>query len=403
LLVLDGIGELRLVDLTSGIISAVSGKGNYGFSGDGGPATAAILASPSGVGVNGAGDILIVDALNNRIRTISAVTGIIRTTAGSTDTTNGGDNANATAATLNLPQGIAFSPAGDLYITDSLNQRIRKVNVATGVITTVAGNGDTGYFNDDGPAQNATLYSPEGIAFDLSGNLYIADSFNDRIRRVSLQTGIITTVAGNDDRGFSGDGGLATSAQLNFPRGVAVDSTGNIYIADTANHRIRRVDAATHVITTIAGTGRRGFSGDDGPARAAALNAPQTILLDSAGNLFIADTGNSRVRKISATAGTITTIAGDGNLGSIGKPEGLAIDAAGNLFISDFLNSRIVRLDAVTGLITTVAGDGTSSFSGDGGPATLAEMSGPVGLVVSPQGDLFISDSQNSRIRAIRH
>jgi sugar lactone lactonase YvrE len=402
LLVLDSGTVLRRVDHTSGMISAVAGNGGFGFFGDGGPAIAATLAA-QGVNVNGAGDILIVDTQNNRIRTVSAIDGIIRTTAGSTDSTAGGDNAGATAATLSLPDEIAFSPAGDLYIADSFNHRVRKVNMATGIITTVAGNGSPGYFNDGGPAQAATLFFPEGLAFDQAGNLYIADEDNGRIRRVSAQTGIITTVAGSDRSGFAGDGGPATAAQLNSPGSIAVDSSGNLYVADTYNNRIRKVDAATHIITTIAGTGVQGFSGDTGPARLAALNRPQGMLLDSAGNLYFGDTLNNRIRKISAATGTITTVAGNGDPALMSSPAGIVMDAAGNLFISDSNNNRILRLDAATGAITTVAGDGKLGFYGDGGPATAAEFVFTGGLAISPQGDLFISDQGNSRIRAVKH
>ena len=278
-----------------------------------------------------------------------------------------GDEGPATAARLTFPFGVAVDGAGNLYIADSSNHRIRKVD-ATGTITTVAGTGEFGFGGDEGPATAAQLFLPIGVAVDGTGNLYIADAGNQRIRKVDA-TGTITTVAGTGERDFSGDEGLATAAQLDFPFGVAVDGTGNLYIVDTYNHRIRKVDA-TGTITTIAGTGERDFSGDGGPAVRAALYFPIGVAVDSAGNLYIADSSNHRIRKVDAT-GTITTIAGTGEFGFSGDggpavlarlafPGSVTVDGTGNLYIADTENHRIRKLTPMTGPVAPVS---TESFS----------------------------------------
>ncbi len=241
-------------------------------------------------------------------------------------------------AALNQPYGVTPDSAGNLYIADDQNNRIRKVS--GGTITTVAGIGTMGFSGDGGPATSALLYIPHGVAADSAGNLYIADTGNLRVRKVS--GGTITTVAGNGTVSFSGDGGPATSASINIPYGVAVDSAGNLYIADTGNNRIRKVSGGT--ITTVAGNGTASFSGDGGPATSASINEPWAVAVDSAGNLYIADYANNRIRKVSG--GTITTVAGNGVVGFsgdggpatnalLGYPEGVAVDSAGNLYISD--------------------------------------------------------------------
>jgi hypothetical protein len=223
-----------------------------------------------------------------------------------------GDNGPATSAYLYDPGGVAVDSAGNVYIADGENNRLRKVS--NGVITTVAGNGTPGFSGDNGPATSAQLHDPARVAVDSAGNLYIADNNNYRIRKVS--NGAITTVAGNGTRGFSGDNIPATSAQFHDPFGVAVDSAGNLYIADSGNNRIRKV--ANGIITTVAGNGTPGFSGDNGPATSAQLNGPAGVAVDSAGNLYIADGGNNRIRKVSN--GVITTVAGNGRWDRRGKP-----------------------------------------------------------------------------------
>ena len=297
---------------------------------------------------------------------------------------------------------------GNLFIADPGNERIRKVDSA-GVITTVAGTGIRGFSGDGGPAVDARLSSPGGVAVDGAGNLFIADLFNHQIRKVD-SAGVITTVAGTGIRGFSRDGGPAVDAWLASPGGVAVDGAGNLFIADDGNRRIRKVDSAG-VITTVAGTGGFGFSGDGGPAVDARLSYPRGVAVDGAGNLFIADWWDDRIRKVDS-AGVITTVAGTGGFGFSGdggpavdarlrSPGGVAVDGAGNLFIADEGNHRIRKVDSA-GVITTVAGTGGFGFSGDGGPAVDARLRSPGGVAVDGAGNLFIADEGNGLIRILR-
>jgi sugar lactone lactonase YvrE len=330
-----------------------------------------------------------------------------------------GDGGPATSASLYIPQGVAVDASGNLFVTDTGNNRIRKVAAPSGIITTVAGDGPScssfscigGFSGDGGPATSATLNYPAGIAVDASGNLFFADSQNNRIRKVSA-SGIITTIAGNGTQGFSGDGGPAAAAALNNPLGVAVDASGNLFFADSQNNRIRKV-SASGIITTVAGNGPAGssggFSGDGGPATSAALYYPYGVAIGASGNIFIADTFNGRIRKVSASSGIISTVAGNGTLGFSGDggpatsaalpgPYGVAVDVAGNLFISSGPN--IYKVSA-SGIITTVAGIDISGFSGDGGPAISAAFDSPYGVALDASGDLFIADSYNNRIREV--
>ncbi len=299
--------RIRRVDATTGIITTVAGTGIFGFSGDGGPATSARLARPGGgLAFDSAGNLFIGDStFNHRIRRVDAATGIITTVAGTGPTGFGaggfsGDGGPATSARLANPVGVAVDSGGHLFIGDTNNNRIRRVDAATGIITTVAGTGSFGFGGDGGPATNARLAFPRGVAVDNAGNLFIADQNNQRIRRVDTATGIITTVAGTGSFGTSGDGGPATNARLANPVGGAVDSGGHLFIADLSSNRIRRVDAATGIITTVAGTGSFGFSGDGGPPTSARLAFPTGVAVDNAGNLFIADSFNNRIRRVQA-------------------------------------------------------------------------------------------------------
>jgi PKD repeat protein len=282
----------------SDTITTLAGTGTPGFSGDTGQATAAQLLSPRDVAVDGAGNVYIADSLNNRVRKVSPA-GVITTLAGTGTPGFSGDTGQATAAQLNLPNGVAVDLAGNVYIADQNNHRVRKVDPA-GVITTFAGTGVLGFSGDTGQASLAQLNNPRDVAADGAGNVYIADTNNGRVRKVS-PAGVITTFAGTGVAGFSGDTGQATAAQLNGAFGVAVDSAGNVYIADRSNQRVRKVDPAG-VITTLAGTGAPGFSGDTGQASLARLNLPFGVAADAAGTVYIADTGNHRIRKVSGVA-----------------------------------------------------------------------------------------------------
>jgi uncharacterized protein (TIGR03437 family) len=399
--VADPDNNLVLRISVNGTLGVVAGNGISGFSGDGGAATNASLNNPVGVAVDSAGNIYIADTYNGRIRKVSG--GTITTVAGNGVPALLGDGGGATNASLNLPYGVAVDSAGNIYIADTGNNVIRKV--ANGTITTVAGNGLEGFSGDGGSATSASLNNPYGMAVDSAGNLYIADRNDYRIRRVS--EGMIATVAGGGSG--LGDGGPATSARLNYTQGVALDSAGNLYISESSfsgSSSIRKVSAGT--ITTVAGNGNVGFSGDGGPAVAASLNGNEGVAVDLAGNLYIADTGNERTRKVSG--GKITTVAGNGNYrfsgegappasASLNGPIAVATDLARNVYISDSNNNRIRKVSA--GTITTVAGNGNVGFSGDGGPATSASLNGIVGVAVDPAGNLYIVDTNNNRIRKV--
>ena len=327
--------------------------------------------------------------------------------AGTGTASFGGDGGAAVAAQVSSPYGVALDGAGNLYIADTGSHRIRKVNSA-GVISTVAGNGTRGYGGDGGAAVDAQLQLPVGVAADGAGNLYIADFHNHRIRKVDA-AGDISTVAGTGTRGYGGDGGPAVNAQLGYPYGLALDGAGNLYIADFENHRIRKMNAAGN-ISTVAGNGAAGYGGDGGQAAAAQLNFPRDLALDGAGNLYIADGNNHRIRKMNA-AGVISTVAGNGAAGyggdggqataaQLDRPYGVAADGAGNLYIADQDNERIRKVNAA-GVITTVAGTGTQGSDGDGGPAAAAQVGRPRGLALDGSGNLYIAEWGNSRIRKV--
>jgi sugar lactone lactonase YvrE len=323
--------------------------------------------------------------------------------------------------------GLAVDSSGTLYVADAGNHRIRRIT-AGGSIAAVAGSGVTeylagGFAGDGGPATEAELNVPSAVAIGPGSALIVADARNNRVRRIEAN-GDIVTVAGNGTEGFGGDGGPATDAELDFPSGLAVDGGGNIYIADTNNHRVRKV-TPTGMITTVAGSGPTGylaggFSGDGGPATAARLARPFGLALDPAGHLYIADGFNNRIRRVTPE-GIVTTVAGSGATGylqggfggdsgparaaRLNFPRAVVLDANGNLYVADALNHRI-RLVRPDGMVVTLAGRGPTGylkggFAGDGGRSTEARLAFPTGLALAPNGTLYIADGENHRIRAL--
>lgn len=385
-----------------GNFSVLAGTGTAGFSGDNGPATAATLYRPWAVASDRLGNIFIVDTSNQRIRRVDASTGIITTVAGNGIYAYSGDGGLATSASIYDPQGIGLDSVGNLFIADYGNYRIRRVDAVTGIITTVAGNGVRGFAGDGGPATSAEFSLTWSVSVDGSGNLFIADTDNHRVRRVDATTNIVTTVAGGGST--LGDGGPATSAFLNGIFAVVLDGSGNLFLADAANELIRRVDHSTGIITSIAGSGNPGFSGDNGPATSANLNFPMSVAVDPSGNFLIADTFNNRIRLVNNATGKISTVAGGGTGGDGGsatngtlvQPYGVAFDPSGNLYLADGVNERIRRVDALSSVITTVAGVGWQGNTGDGGSATSATLLDPRAVAADGLGNVYFSSSSGT-------
>ena len=434
---------VRKID-SAGIVSTVAGTGIAGFSGDGGPATAAQLNLPYGLAVDANGYLYIADLNNNRVRRVSP-TGVIATYAGSGGNSSSGDGGPATSAQMLSPRNVALDSAGNLYISEFSAHRVRKVTPA-GLISTSAGTGIEGFAGDGGPATAAQLAFPAGLALDRMGNLYIADSQNQRVRQV-LVTGQIVTIlggtaatamltpvavvldvsgdllvadttpavhefttagewivaAGTNTTGFSGDGGPATAAKLIAPFDLSIDPNGNLYIAD--QDRIREVTQG--LITTVAGADYLYGIGDGGSATSAELYVPSAVALDGAGNFYIADTGTNRIRQVSA-AGIISTIAGTGVSAAGGEgtlavetslmmPTGVAIDQFGNVLIVESGANRI-REVAADGRIRTIAGTGSAGLGADSLPPTQTKMYGPRGVCLDRLGNLYVVDTHNNRV-----
>ena len=403
----DNFNRLVLKATPGGTLTVLVGNGQYGLGGDG-PAASLPLVAVWGIAADAAGNAYFLEGDGydggSRVRRVS-LDGSMTTVVGVGVNGFAGDGGPATQAYINRAQGLAFDARGNLYIADSGNNRIRTVT-PQGIISTVAGNGQCCFTGDNLPATSTALNSPYGVFVDAAGVIYVADTFNDRIRRVGAD-GVITTIAGTT-RGYAGDGGPATQAMLNWPAAVAVDTAGYTYIADMFNHSVRLV-LPDGTIRTLAGTGAQDFSGDGGPATAAALRIPTSIAVIAPGNLYIADSGNARVRRIT-TAGLpldprgglslIGTFAGNNNFGFSGEgvpatqaalqgPTRVALDAGGNLYIADTTNNR-VRKVAPNGVITTFAGAGAPGYAGDGGPATRALLNLPTGVAVDAAGNVYI-------------
>ena len=435
-----------------GTIGTVAGIGIAGFSGDGGPATAAQLAFPAGLALDGAGNLYIVDSVNVRVRKVLADAGTIGTVctqqsfgmpyiqltglaanaagilyipesgnsfvwqltpAGALTRVAGvpgsgaytGDGQSALQTALNIPVQVTLDAAGGLYISEA--RRVRCVAAATGILNTVAGDGTFGFSGDGGSALLAVLNTPTGLALN-HGSLYVADLENERVRQIAAD-GSISTVAGNGIPSTEGDGQPAISASLYGPSALAFDPAGNLYIADTRSNRVRRVDLSG-VIATFAGNGTvSGFGGEGNPATLTPLNSPQGVAADLVGNVYIADTNHNRVIRVDA-AGNVHTVAGTGSPGEAGAggtslaelygPTGLSLDGAGNLYIADTQNHRVLMLTP-RGAISTIAGTGTGGFNGDGGAAAAAELSYPSAVAVDASGNVYIADTGNNRVRLV--
>ena len=456
--IVSNILDIRKIT-PAGAVSVIAGGSRTAYSGDGGLAKDALLSNPMAIVADPEGNLFVADSGNHRIRKISQAS-IITTIAGTGVAGYSGDEGDATMAQISFPRALAFDPKGNLLIAEGSRIRVLRPD---GTIYTLAGGAAVGFSGDGGPAATALLNTPSGLAIDSSGTVFVADLATYRIRTIS-PSGTIGTLAGTGLRGPAGDGGPASSADLlapwaltldsgggilvadgnqvrrigtdgivslfagalhydgdggpatdalfQNPQGLALDSGGALLVADTANQVIRRIDA-TGVITTIAGYGIPGFGGDGGPAVAAQLESPTGVALDTDGNILIADSINARIRRVSNVDGTISTIAGTGRLGFGGdgglatapdvalvRPTAVTVGPDGTVYIADGGDNRI-RAVGPDGVIRTVAGTGTSGFSGDGGPALSAQLRGPTGLAVRPDGTLYVLDAGNSRVRVI--
>src|SRR5580658_6999465 len=402
--------RIREVTKSTGLISTIAGNGTYGYAGDTGPATLAEITHVyEGVAVNSAGTTVTIGDYNNyRVRQFT-VGGNINTIAGTGGAAFFGDGGLATSAEFNGPQGIAVTSSGGVYVGDNYNDRVRLFTVVA-VSNTKTGNGGNTYPTlVSGVAPQGVVFNdPIGVLEDPSGNVFVSDSGNYMVRELVRSTDLVDFFAGNGTRGSSGNGGLATGAELNYPFGLARDSSGNIYIADVSNCVIREVTASNLFIGIFAGTGACGYGGDGGPATSAQLNNPNGVYVDSHNNVYIADTNNQIIRKV--VAGKISTVAGtpgeggylgDGDPATAAKlyyPWAVTTDGAGNLYIADTYNCVIREVSAATGIIDTVVGNGICGYSGDG-LATENRLNYPNGVLADANGHLFIADTNNQILR----
>jgi uncharacterized protein (TIGR03437 family) len=383
----------RVRRLSAGRLVTVAGTGAGAFSGDGGAATAASLRQPAGIALDAEGNLLIMDSGNQRVRRVNRTSGVISTVAGGGQRGFCGDNGPAAGACFRNAFGLAVTSGGEILIADRDNFRIRRVN-GQGTITTAAGNGLLLQSQDGVQAVAALLGEPRGLAMDANGNVLVADNRNGLIRRVA-PNGVITTVAGSGAREDNGDGGPAKAAGLAGPLGVAVDAAGNIFVADADNNRVKRI-GTDGIINTVAGTGQAGFSGDGGPATQARLNGPSAVAIDRSNNIYITELENGRLRQVTPN-GQIRTLAA-----SLNQPAGVAVDAAGNVLYSECGAGRIMRLNPVTNAQTRVAGGGSvSGPNADNGPATNARLGCPVGVTVDVAGAIYFTDYGQGVVRRV--
>jgi DNA-binding beta-propeller fold protein YncE len=337
---------------------------------------------------------------------------LIFTVVGTGHASYSGDADTARRAELNQPFDVTLDRQGSLYFSDAYNHCVRRVERDRGTITTVAGSGQAGYSGDGGAATRAQLNSPYGIALDVANNLYIVDRLNACIRRVEAATGIIQTIAGTGQPGYAGDGGPAPQAQLREPNDIVLDRHGRAFIADVQDHRVRVIDLASRIISTFAGTGEAGSSGDGGPASRATLLGPRALAFGPTGDLYICLRNDHKVRQVDMRTGIIQTVAGTGERGYTGDhgsalqatfngPKEIAVDSQGNIVLVDTENHCLRRIEAASGLVTTIAGTGEPGDSGDGGPATEARLKRPHGACVDEVGNIYIGDSENHRVRFV--
>ena len=396
-------------DLKAGLIQTVAGTGDSGWSGDGALACAARLNEPKSLTLDAEGNLFIADSENHVVRKIDWKTNRIRTIAGRIQAFETGANPVSPAP---MTEGVnrdpfAESDAVNLHAVTQQTDLSGTVRyIATG--TTPA----TRFSGDGGPADHALLNFPTAVVVDRAGHCYIADTLNHRVRRVDAVTGVITTVAGLGRPRDFGDGGLAVEAGLNEPAALALSEGGILYIADQNNNRVRALDLATGVISTVAGTGTAAYNGDDTAATETGLAGPSGLALASDGTLFIADSFNGRIRAVDPVTGFIRTVVGDGgeyryqgpdepSSNSLSRPSGIALDEEGNLYVTDSDNHLVRRWDRITGRIERIAGMGVADYGGDGGAALEAALSYPFGIVLDRAGHVLVADTFNHRIREI--
>jgi trimeric autotransporter adhesin len=401
----SGRGRLRRVN-GAGIISTLAGAGTTFLDG---PGASAELPGVTGIAIDNLGNVILSVNSARQIRRLKIADATIQTIAGVLPSTAGAANAVATSTSLLSPYAVAVDTSGSVYIADAPDHRVQKVSAA-GTMTTVAGNGIFGITGNNGPPTQGRVGSPVSLFYRSNGDVLVGTGAGAAVRKIGAD-GILSTVAGGNGPGFSGDGGPATAALFLGVAGIATDSAGNIFISDTSNNRVRRVDAVSGNVATVAGNGVRGFGGDNAAAVSAQLNQPRQLAFDSLGNLYIADTGNHRVRKMDK-GGVITTFAGTGISGGGGEngpasaaqlnfPPGVAVDANNNVFIVS--GNTVRKVDAATGIISRVAGvgTGTAGFAGDGALASNAQLSGPLGIAIDQNGALYVADEGNKRVRKL--